>query len=150
LRVPRTSSIVVNRLLSLTPAGPAEALSIFSLQLAGPAVFSLDGLVDLLPVDWDFGRCLNSQTYFITANVNNGDNDVVTNNNALVTLSREDKHGALVLGGGIVVGGGRVCRVYPWRGSRSFSEWFRLRGYFVLQWVGILDDHLTAASFRQV
>ena len=106
--------MVANRLLSLTPAGPAELLGIFPLQLAGPAVFSLNGLVDLLPMDWNFGRCLNSQTYFITSNVNNGNNDVVTNNDALVTLSREDKHGALVLGGGIVVGGGRVCRVYPW------------------------------------
>jgi hypothetical protein len=113
LRVPQTSSIIVNRLLSLTPARPAEPLGVFSLQLARPAVLSLDGLVDLLPVDWDFGRCLNSQAYFIASNVNNGDNDVVTYDDALVTLSREDKHGALVLGGGIVVGGGRVCIVYP-------------------------------------
>ena len=113
MSVPRASWIVVHRSLSFTPAWPAEPLGIFSLQLAGPAVLPLDGLVDLLPVDWDFGGCLNSQTYFITSNVNNGDNDVVTNDDALVTLSREDKHGALVLGGGIVVGGGRVCIVYP-------------------------------------
>jgi hypothetical protein len=73
-------------------------------------------------VDRDFGGCLNPQADFITSHVDNGDDDIVANDDAFVTLSREDKHGAVAVGGGIVVGGTSGLRGGPDAGYAVFRN----------------------------
>jgi hypothetical protein len=55
-------------------------------------ILPLNGLIDFLPVNRNLGRCLDSETHFVTSNVDDRDLDVVTDNDALVALSRQYKH----------------------------------------------------------
>jgi hypothetical protein len=54
--------------------------------------FFLDQFVDLFPVYGDFGRSFDSESNFVTSDIDNGYDDVIANNDALIALSRKYKH----------------------------------------------------------
>jgi hypothetical protein len=60
------------------------------MELARPAVFSLDGFVNFLPMHRNFERCLDTEPHFVATHIDDGDNNVVTDDDAFITLSRED------------------------------------------------------------
>jgi len=62
---------------------------LFAARLVAP-----DGVKHLAPVHRDFFRGLNSETDFVSANVNHGDNDVASNNNLFVYFSGKNQHRA--------------------------------------------------------
>lgn len=79
------------RSLLLRFASP-DVANVFRVQASGAEIFPLDRLVHLLPVDGDFGRSIDSETNFVAADIDDRDDDVVTDDDALVTLSRQHKH----------------------------------------------------------
>lgn len=52
-----------------------------------PLILSLNGFVNFLSMDGDFGRGFDPQANFIATNVDDGDLDIVTDKNAFVALS---------------------------------------------------------------
>jgi hypothetical protein len=87
------------------PFGPAARLApwgrwtlaidlagVMRLQPARLAVFALNGLVHLLPVHRDLDRGSDSQSYFIAANIHDGDNNIIANDDTLVAVSGQDQH----------------------------------------------------------
>ena len=132
-------------LVSATLTGPSKFLRVFPLQLAGAAVFPLNCFVHFLPMNGDLRGGLDTQPDLVTANIDDGDNDVVAYDDAFVTLSGEDQHGGIVGAGGDRVGNSRW-----WRDSCGFSEWLHAAGYFVLERVGISDNDLAPQTFFQV
>jgi hypothetical protein len=57
-------------------------------DLGSLLVLSLDGFVDLFAMHGNTGGCVDAQPYFVASNVNNGDLDVITDHDCLVTLPR--------------------------------------------------------------
>ena len=55
-------------------------------------VLALDRLIYFLAVNWDILRCLNSQSHFIATNVHYCDDNIITDHDALVSVSRQHQH----------------------------------------------------------
>jgi hypothetical protein len=71
-------------------------MGIFRFQPSRAQVLALDGIVDFLAVDRDFRGGINAKAHFIAADIDNGDNNVVANDDAFVALSRQNKHRELL------------------------------------------------------
>ena len=76
--------------------GPAEApqalgggREVVDLDAAGVGVLALDGLVDLLAMNGNLSRSVDSQADLVAANFHDGDGDVIVNDNAFVFFSGE-------------------------------------------------------------
>jgi len=65
---------------------------VMRLKPARLAIFALNGLVHLLSVyrDLDGGR--DPQSNFIAANIHDGDNNIIANDDTLVAVSGQDQH----------------------------------------------------------
>ncbi len=83
-------------------------LFMFGTRIADPAGFvesnlgrllilALDCVVHLAAVHRHLARGFDSQTNFVAAHVDDGHDDVIANDNALVTLPRKHKHGPLAV-----------------------------------------------------
>jgi hypothetical protein len=55
-------------------------------------IFSLNRIVDLSSVNWNARWGVNSQSNFVTSNIYNCDDNVVTDHDALVAMSRQNQH----------------------------------------------------------
>ena len=62
-------------------------------HLLGPLLLRpLDRLIDLSAMDGDFLGGFDPQSHLVTPYLDHGDDDVVTDDNAFVLLSRQDEH----------------------------------------------------------
>jgi len=50
-------------------------------------------------MDWDLSRRINSQANFVSPNIDNGNDDIVANDNAFVTAPGKYQHGSILLCG---------------------------------------------------
>lgn len=77
-----------------TPKGlfSAEPVDVLGLQLASATIVSLDRLIDFLAMDGDLGRCIDTESNFVTTDVHHGDHDIIADHDAFVTLSRQYQH----------------------------------------------------------
>ena len=50
-------------------------------------MFALDRFVDFLTMDWNFGRGFDPQPDFVAANIDDGDLDIVADENAFIALT---------------------------------------------------------------
>jgi hypothetical protein len=60
-------------------------------------IFALNRFVHLAAVDRDLTRRLDAQSHFVAPHVDDGDDDVVADDDAFVTLPGENKHGRLAV-----------------------------------------------------
>jgi len=74
----------------------ADVPYVFRFEPAGAKVLALDRFVDFLAVDRDLRRRIDAEADLVAANVDDGDNDVITDNDAFVALSRQYKHRRLL------------------------------------------------------
>jgi hypothetical protein len=78
----------------LLPIGRAatDLPGVVGANLGGLLVLALNGFVNLAPMNRNFARRLDSQSYFVAADIDNGYDDIVAYDDAFVALAGEDKH----------------------------------------------------------
>ena len=74
-----------------------QITSVGGVELGRPAVFPLDGLVHFPSMNRNIRWGINPQPDFVAAYIDDGNHDVITNNDAFIAMSREDQHGAVSL-----------------------------------------------------
>jgi hypothetical protein len=60
-------------------------------------ILSFNRIVNFLPVHRDFLGGIDAQPNFVSTNIHNGDDYVISNHDAFVSMSRQDQHGWLLL-----------------------------------------------------
>jgi hypothetical protein len=89
------ASLVVARTALLTPLGRVQTVdlaSVVGLQSARLAIFTLNGLVHLLAVHRDFNRGRDPQSNLIATYVDHGDDDVISDDDTFIAVTRQDQH----------------------------------------------------------
>src|SRR4051812_27762896 len=69
----------------------ANLTSFVCAKLRGLLVFALDGLVHFSPVYRNLARRFDPKPHFVAAHVYDRDDDIVTDNDALIALAGKDK-----------------------------------------------------------
>ena len=62
------------------------------LDVAGLLILSFDCFVNLLAVDRDILRSFNPKSHFIATNIDDRDDNVITDHDALVSMTRQHQH----------------------------------------------------------
>jgi hypothetical protein len=75
----------------LTGAG-IDLAGIVRLKPARLTILTLNGLVHLLSVYRDFDRGRDPQSNLIAANIDDGDDDIIADDYALIAVSGQDQH----------------------------------------------------------
>jgi len=69
-----------------------DLASIIRFQSTRLAILALNGVVHLLTVYGDLDRGRDPQSNLITANIHNGNDDIITNYDTFVAVSGQDQH----------------------------------------------------------
>jgi hypothetical protein len=60
--------------------------------VGGALILALNGLVDLSAVNRDVLRGIDTESNLVSTNVDDGHNNVVSDHDALIAMSRQDQH----------------------------------------------------------
>src|SRR4051812_2875989 len=78
--------------ISALPGLLVQIARLAGFHLASFAILALNGFVNFLAMNRDVGGGFNPQPNLVAADIHNGDNNVVANDDAFVTMSRQNQH----------------------------------------------------------